>query len=201
MEFDIKGFFKRNKKLLLISLIIFLLFTVAGAVITFMAVGDDYGQITESINNLSSSNASTSTENAEYSTFTLYLFSHNLVADLITIMGGLFFSIPSVLIAIYNAVSIGGAFGADLTFSSVSILPHGIIEYAATVFALAAAFNITKLEVMMIKNRSFKKVLKENKILLKDILIMIIIVVVLVVIAAIIEANVTPLITEWYFGI
>ena len=42
-----KEFFKRNKKVLLISLVIFLIFAVGAAVFTFINIGDHYGQITK----------------------------------------------------------------------------------------------------------------------------------------------------------
>ncbi len=92
-------------------------------------------------------------------------------------------------------------FGTDLTFFSVTILPHGIIEYAASIFSLACAFKITKLEVEMIKTKSFTNVLSEHRRELKDILIMIVVVVVLLAIAAVIECNIVELIVKWYFGI
>lgn len=94
---------------------------------------------------------------------TFYLFLHNFSADLFVIVGGLLFSVISVLSIIFNAVSIGSSFGMDFTFSAVTILPHGIIEYAASVFSLACAFNITKLEIEMIKNRSFMQTLRIMK--------------------------------------
>ena len=92
-------------------------------------------------------------------------------------------------------------FGYDFTFHALTILPHGIIEYAALIFSLACAFKITKLEVEMIKTKSFKNVLNEHRRELKDILIMIVVVVVLLAVAAVIECNIVELIVKWYFGI
>ena len=196
-----KGFFKRNKKVLLVSFLIFLIFSVGGAIYGFLSIGDGYGVLSEGMFNASGNITRTSTFNAESFSGTINIFTHNLLADSIMILGGIFFSVISVLIAIFNALVIGVPFGGDLTFFSLSVLPHGIIEYSATVVSLAAAFSITKLEIKMIKNRSFKNTLKEHKTELKDILVMIIIVVVLLFIAAIIEVNITPLITEgYYFG-
>ena len=195
-----KEFFKRNKKVLLISLIIFLIFAVGAAVFTFVNIGDDYGQITEGFYQAKANGTLSVNESVpELNTFDLFL--HNLFADLIVIVGGVLFSVISLLLVIFNAVSIGIPFGTDLTFFSVTILPHGIIEYAATIFSLACAFNITKLEIEMIKTRSFTNVLNEHRRELKDILIMFVVVVVLLAITAVIECNIVELIAKWYFGI
>ncbi|WP_295723454.1 hypothetical protein [uncultured Methanobrevibacter sp.] len=55
----------------------------------------------------------------------------------------------------------GIPFGVDLTYAVVTILPYGILEYTALVFSLACALNKTKLEIKMIKNRSFKNTINE----------------------------------------
>lgn len=195
-----KEFFKRNKKVLLISLIIFLIFAVGATVYSFLTVGDDYGLISEGIIQAKANGTLQINESmAPLNTFDLFL--HNLFADLMVIVGGLLFSVISVLIVIFNALSIGLSFGTDFTFFGVTVLPHGIIEYAASVFALAGAFNITKIEVEMIKTRSFTNTLKEHRRELKDILIMIVVVVVLLAVAAVIECNFVEGIMRWYFGI
>ena len=195
-----REFFKRNKKVLLISLVIFLIFAVGAAVFTFINIGDHYGQITKGFLQ-AKANGTLSVNESMPKLNTFDLFLHNLFADLIVIVGGLLFSVISVLIIIFNAISIGMPFGTDLTFFSVTILPHGIIEYAASIFSLACAFKITKLEVEMIKTKSFTNVLKEHRRELKDILIMIAVVVVLLAVAAVIECNIVELVVKWYFGI
>ena len=63
------------------------------------------------------------------------------------------------------------------------------------------AFKITKIEIAIIKNRSFKSTLEEHKTELKDIFVILIVTVILLAIAAIIEAHITPLIIKWYFGL
>ena len=193
-----KGFFKRNKKIILIALIIFLVFAVSGMLISHMMVGDNEGQITKAFLNLPK-NATNQDVNMEVSS--LDFFVHNLTVNIIIIVGSLLFSVISVLIAAFNAVSIASSFGADLTFSLVAILPHSIFEYTATVIALAIAFLITKLEIAMIKNRSFKGTLRDSKTELKDILVLVIVMVVLLVIAAIIEGHITPIIVKSFFGL
>jgi uncharacterized membrane protein SpoIIM required for sporulation len=198
-----RGFIKRNRKVLLISLAIFVVFAVASALAGFFMIGDDYGAITNAINEVSSENggAMESSEDILMRNETLEFFVHNLSSDLIVVVGGLLFSVISVIVAAYNAVCIGYPFGMDFTFAAVSILPHGIIEYASTVIALAAAFNITKLEIEMIRKRSIRDVLSRRRAELKDILVMIVIVVILLLVAAIIEGNVTGLVISWFYGL
>ena len=189
------GFLKRNKKLLVISLAIFLVLAAAGAVTGFIKIGDNYGAIS---NIIQSENATGSIDMSSFQSETLDLFLHNLFSDIIVVLGGLLFSVISILIIILNAVSIGAPFGADLTFAAVSILPHAIIEYAASVIALAVAFKITILEIGVIKSRGFKDISKTD---LKDILVLVIVMVIFLAVAAIIECNVTPVIVSWYFGV
>ncbi len=194
-----KEFFKRNKKVLIFSLVIFLVCAIGSAIFAYSSVGENYGAISNALWHKNVTGNQTS--NMSFKLNTIDLFLHNLLADYVLIAGGLLFSVFSVLITIFNGVIIGIPFGTDLTYSLVTILPHGILEYSATVFALACAFNITKLEIKMIKNRSFKSTLIENKRALKDILIMCMIVFILLLIAAIIECNLIDPIATWYYGL
>lgn len=193
-----KGFLKRNKKFLLIALAIFLVSALAGAIISNASVGDNYGLISEAIYNHSQTGEG-SFSLPDFSSTDLFI--HNFFADLIVLFGGFLFSIPSVLSVIYNGFSIGAPFGADFLFASTSIIPHSIFEYPASIFALAAAFNMTWLEIKMIKNRSIRTVIDDNRIVLQDIFTMIIIMVVLLLIAAIIEGNITVWIIYWFYGL
>lgn len=186
----IKGYFSRNKKLILIALAILLIFFFMGVIVSNIGAGDNYGSITKAF---SQSNKSISFSDVKGDA--IGLFAHNLVADLIIFICGILFSVFSVLIVIYNAFTIGVPFGADMYFALVSILPHFIFEYVGgSVFALTGAFLITKLEINIIKKRSIKKVISDSYIL-KDIFFSLILVVFFLVIAAIIEAYVTPAIT------
>lgn len=194
-----KEFFKRNRNVLLISLALFLICAIGCAIYAHIAIGDKYGMISQRLYEMKA-NGTLMTDNKMPRLNTLDLYLHNLGADMVVILGGLLFSVFSVLIVIFNAATIAMPFGTDFTYAVVTILPHGIIEYAALVFSLACAFNITKLEIKMIKNRSFRNTLNEHKRELKDILIMIVIVVVLLAIAAIIECNLVEYIMRWFFG-
>lgn len=114
-------------------------------------------------------------------------------------MGGFLFSIISLILTILNAASIGSIFGVDLIYSILSVLPHSVFEYTATVLSLSCALIITKLEIRIIKKRDFKNTIRESKTELKDILVLIIVIVILLAIAAIIDAHITPMILDWYF--
>ncbi|MBQ6100454.1 MAG: stage II sporulation protein M [Methanobrevibacter sp.] len=189
------GFFKRNKKIILITVLIMLGSAVVGAGIGFINGEGKYNQISDNLRTLQSNDGET------VETSSLFLFIHNLTADLIIIIGGILFSIISVISVIFNGVMIGTPFGVDLAFAASSILPHAIIEYLAGALALAAAFKITQLEIKIIKNRNLRDTLSENKVFIKDIAVIIIIMIVLLAVAAIIEGHITPRIVTWYYGL
>ena len=146
-------------------------------------------------------NQNISTNTGDLQLSSIELFFHNLTADFIIILGGILFSIISLIVTVFNGFGIGGPFGVDTMFACASILPHGIIEYTATSLSLAAAFLLTKLEIMMIKNRSIKETINENKVILKDILVLVIVIVVLTGIAAIIEGHLTYLFINLVYGL
>ena len=193
-----EGFLKRNRNMLLIALGIFLVFFIAGAVYGYISIGDNAGQITEAMINASQSETSNPLAGLDLSS--VDLFTHNLGADMLTVLGGLVLSIPSIAVIIFNAFSLGSLFGMDFTYAVVSVIPHSIIEYPASVLALSAAFIITKIEIRIIKNRNFRNTLRESKTELKDILVLIIAIAILLAIASIIEAHITPRVVFWYFN-
>lgn len=185
-----KGYFSRNRKLILIALAILLIFFFIGVIVGNISAGDSHGSITKA---MSQSNKTLSLSQVKGDAIGLFL--HNLFADFIIFICGILFSVFSVLIVIYNALTIGIPFGADLYFALVSIVPHFIFEYlGGSVFALTGAFLITKLEINIIKKRSIKEVISDSYIL-KDILFSFLLMVIFLFIAAIIEAYVTPAIT------
>ena len=140
-----KGFFKRNKKIIIVAVLIMLMSAVAGCAISSIYAGDDIkGKVTEGLFN-ASNNKTGDVRSGDVDINSLELFVHNLTVDVIVVVLGVFFSIFSVLITIFNGVSIGSIFGVDLTFACVSVLPHAVIEYFAGALALAAAFLVTKL--------------------------------------------------------
>ena len=191
------GFFKRNKKIIIISFVIFILFALAGMIVSNMIVGDQVGKISKAMMEMPKNGTGA---NLDIGMSSLDLFIHNFSVSVIIIAGGILFSIISFLVTVFNAFSIGAPFGSDPVFALVSILPHSIFEYSATTLSLAVAFLITKLEIKMIRQRSFMGTLRESETELKDILVLIIVIVVLLAVAAVIEAYITPMIVKAYFG-
>ena len=195
-----KGFINRNKKVILIAVIIMLLSAVAGTGMAYMKADGNYNIISKELSSQEIKNTQPSND-TDTGMSAIGYFIHNTIADLFVIIGGIFFSIISVILVIFNGITIGGLFGMDLPYAMTSILPHGIIEYFAGALALAIAFKITQLEIKMIKNRSFKSTLNDNETFLKDILVILIVMLVLLAIAGIIEAHITPMVVKGYFGI
>ena len=191
------GFFKRNKKIIIISFVIFILFALAGMIVSNVMAGDQVGKISKAMMEMPKNGTGA---NLDIGMSSLDLFIHNFSVSVIIIAGGILFSIISFLVTVFNAFSIGAPFGSDPVFALVSILPHSIFEYSATTLSLAVAFLITKLEIKMIRQRSFMGTLRESETELKDILVLIIVIVVLLAVAAVIEAYITPMVVKAYFG-
>lgn len=191
-------FFKRNKKIIIISFVIFIVCALIGGVVTGILTGENGGKITKALMEMPKNGTN---QDLGFTVSFSEIFIHNLTVSIMIILGGILFSVISVLITIFNAFSIGTPFGSDFTFAALSILPHSLFEYSATSLSLAVAFMITKLEIKMIKERSFMATLRESRTEVKDILLLIIVIVVLLFIAALIEGFITPMIVTSYFGL
>ncbi len=129
----------------------------------------------------------------------IILFLYNFSIDFGCILGGLVFSLPSLIITFVNASQIGVIF-SELNFIIIllGIIPHGIFEIPSSVFALSGALMITSFELKIIKGvLSSKTTVKEeieNSIyLIKDAIISVGIVFLLLIIAAFIETFITPI--------
>ena len=187
----LKGFFKRNKKLLIISFIIVIASLIIIAVCGRMLFGADA---------VTGVNKSTT---ANFSGF-IDLFINNFKSDAIVLLGGFVLSIFSLILTIFNCFVVGMLFGMDPYAAAVGILPHGIFEYAASVFALTGAFIITKLEIAsfkawLSKDHTVKEVLNDNKNVIKDIILIIVFIIILLLIAALIENYITPMLLDMVF--
>lgn len=197
MKFIDKEFFSRNRKLILISLIIVFGSLIVGSMIGYFEAGDNYGQMSEMIayaheHNIPSpiSNTGTETSGIEY-------FIHNFIIDILTMIGGFLFSIFSVINVLQSSFIAGQFIGHDFTFGLVSTLPHGIIEYLGTVFALTIAFIITRAEIRIIRTRSLEGLKRD----FKDMIPLLILDIIFLAVAGFIEAYVTPGIVSSFFGI
>jgi uncharacterized membrane protein SpoIIM required for sporulation len=197
MKFIDKEFFNRNKKLLLIAFIIVFGSLIVGSIAGYFEAGDSYGEMSEMIAFGHEHNIKTNMSVTQDGTSALEYFVHNFMIDIITILGGILFSIYSVWNVLSSSFIAGHYIGQDFVFGLVSTLPHGIIEYMATVFALTIAFIITRREITIIQTRSFDGINTD----LKDILILLILDIIFLAVAAFIEAHVTPGIVSSVFGI
>ncbi len=184
----LKEYFSRNKVYILISVLILIASAVLGVI--FSDIIKEF--VIEILENIVLSMP----ENPTVYNEATFLFQNNIRANIIIMLGGLFFSIFSILAIIMNGLIIGFTYTlvTPLQFI-VGILPHGIFELPATVLSLVGAFLITKLEINLL-DALFKKQLKEeigkSNEIIKDIVLTFIIILILLIIAAIIEAGVTP---------
>ena len=197
MKFIDKEFLNRNKKLLLIAFIIVFGSLIVGSIVGYFEAGDSYGEMSEMIAFGHEHNIQTNMSVADNGPSALEYFVHNFMIDIITILGGILFSIFSVWNVLSSSFIAGHYIGQDFLFGMVSTLPHGIIEYLATVFALTIAFIITRREINIIKTRSFDGINTD----LKDIVILLVLDIIFLAVAAVIEAHVTPGIISSVFGI
>ena len=197
MEIIDKEFLNRNKKLLLIAFIIVFGSLIAGSILGYFEAGDSYGEMSEMIAYSHEHDIKTNMSITDNPTSASEYFVHNFMVDIITMLGGILFSIFSIWNVLSSSFIAGHFIGQDFLFGLVSTLPHGIIEYMATVFALTIAFIITRREINIIKTRSFDGIKTD----LKDIVVLLVLDIIFLAIAAFIEAHVTSGIVSSVFGI
>lgn len=182
------GYFGRNKFLILVSLSVLLLSFLLGILISDQIRNVMLELLRNMVSNYPLDN--TVVDNM------FLLFFNNVRVDFMVLLGGLIFSLFSVLITITNGIVLGFVFTmVPFSVFVVGIFPHGIFELSASVIALTGAFILTMLEIRLIfalfKGR-FRECLGNSHVLIKDIVFSVILFVVLLVIAAIIESAVTP---------
>ena len=126
------------------------------------------------------------------------LFQYNFSIDFGCIIGGLFLSIPSLIITFINACQIGVLF-SEVNFIIIlfGVIPHGIFEIPSSVFAFSGALMLTSFELKIVKGILSSKTtvneeLNNSIYLVKDAIISSGIVFVLLTIAAFIETFITP---------
>ena len=192
----VKGYFSRNKKIYLISIVLFLFLGLFGMAvrgvpdavnITANSLDDDIYDDTY-LNNTTEGN---------FNGF-LSLFVNNSINDVSCIIGGLLLGIPTLFISFTNAtnfISIFLTWPADTII--YGIIPHGIFEIPSSLFALAGGIMLFKTELNIIKGLLSSKTtvneqLNESECLIKDAIITIIIVFVLLFFAALVEEYITP---------
>ncbi|PFE13229.1 stage II sporulation protein M [Bacillus cereus] len=170
-----KLFWYRNRRIILASIIIYILGIILGLVFNDILHTDPP---TKSIKN-----------NPSF----LHFAYHNLLANILTCFSFFTFGIFTIVLIIYNGFLIGLSSihsieqGKNLLYVICALLPHGIFEIPAFIFAGAIGFK--GLDFI------FKKITgKKVELFFRDILTMLLVIFILTCIAAIIEANITPMI-------
>ena len=205
----LNGYYRRNRTLINIALVITLFFFIMGYL--FFDINSLYEEETLSIENMEESYYNyeeyiddtdaqlidSILEDTSLEGF-IELFMHNLIIDYTALFGGIFISIPTLIITANNVSMFGGIFSSiDMLMILTSVMPHGIFEIPSSLFALIGGFMITRYELRIIRGilSSHSTVVLEwnnSMNLLKDIILTIIIVFILLLLAAFIETFITP---------
>jgi stage II sporulation protein M len=183
-----KEYFHRNRTYIIISCILLFVSIILGIVFSEVIKEVMVDILKEMLSNINDNNSI-------YEEMYL-LFTNNIRANLIILLGGLLFSIISILAVIVNGLLIGFTYTLVTPIQFiVGIFPHGIFELPAIILSLVGAFIIMKLEINLI-DAFFKGNLrlewKNSTKSIQDILFTVVIIVILLVIAAIIEGGLTP---------
>lgn len=194
----LKGYFKRNKKIFITAIVLFVLL----GVLSVFAGG--YSQtVSLSEKSLSQANIGDDSTHPDLKNITtvesfVELTCHNLIQDLTCLFGGLLLFIPSLFISAINAYNFLTIFITyPLPVIIYGILPHGIFEIPSSIFALAGAIMLFKTEINVIKGiisskTTVKDKINESEYLIKDAIITCFIVILLLVVAGFIEIFITP---------
>lgn len=185
----VKGYFHRNKKIFIVSILIFLILGSIGTMLNMDTMNIDHKSVAAAMNS--------NTNNDAFGDF-VRLFIHNFIYDVSVIIGGLLLFIPALQLTFINATNMITLFvkGNPLMLL-VGVIPHGIFEIPSSIFATAGALMLFLTEINIIKaiisRNKISDAINESEILIKDAILTIIIVFVLLLIAAFIEAFITPM--------
>lgn len=198
------GLYNRNKKLLLIAVVIYFASLFIGIFIGYFSTAFTGNFLTSIINKLRGMII-------EITTFSILL--HNLQSLLFSYFGGLIIIIPIGALA-FNGFIYGAFVGYFLHggvlpnyFVSnpvdfiIYTLPHGIFEIPGFIIAGAAGFRLTTLVIGILESISRKTPISEHYWKLKDSLALLVIAIVLIFIAAIIEANFSVSVGNYFTGL
>ena len=165
----IKEYFHRNKYLILLSAVIFLVSVLLGVFFS------------ESFKQLATEIIKQMLEEIPMETVSGNAISLLIISLFAILVNGILIGYVSTLMS-------------PIVFL-IGTVPHGIFELTAIVLSLTGAFIITKMEIVLIQalfSKTFEEKKEDMKVYLKDVLFTVIITVILLLIAAIIEAAVTP---------
>ena len=196
------GVYKRNKKLLVVSTVIFFVSLIIGVVIGYIYPDFIGNLLTEFSNEL----------NSQVDISTLSIFTHNIKTALMVYAGGIIGIVTAALLSV-NGFIIGAFLGyfmhggvinhsgvTPLVFISY-IVPHGIFEIPALIIASAAGFRLTTVVIDLINSLRGKPYVNNDYQKFKDSLALLAVAVILFAIAAVIEANFTMSIGNYITGL
>lgn len=191
----LKGYFHRNKKIFLVSILLFIILGSIGTLTNSDTMGIEFHKSLEG--DMQKNVDSESDYETSFIGF-LALFIHNFINDFSSIIGGLFLFIPTLYISFINATNMITLFvKGDPLLILVAVMPHGIFEIPSGIFAMAGGLMLFITEINVIKailtRNSVKEAINDSDKLIKDAIISTIIVFILLVIAAFIEIFITPL--------
>ncbi|MGH0945268.1 stage II sporulation protein M [Bacillus mycoides] len=170
-----KLFWYRNRRIILASIIIYILGIILGLVFSDILQTDP------------------PTKGIKANLGFLHFTYHNLLANILTCFSFFTFGIFTIVLIIYNGFLIGISSihsieqGHNLLYVICALLPHGIFEIPAFIFAGAIGFKGLD---FILKKITGKKV----ELFFRDIFTMLLVIFILTCIAATIEANITPMI-------
>jgi stage II sporulation protein M len=197
-----KGVYKRNKKLLAVSVAIFFVPLFIGVLAGYFSP-DVVGYFLTGFSNEISSQVDIST---------VSIFMHNIRSAFIAYAGGIIGIITAAVLS-GNGFILGaflGYFmhGGAINHSSITplvfisyIVPHGIFEIPALIIASAAGFRLTTVVIDLISSLRGKPYVNNDYQKFKDSLALLAVAVILFAIAAVIEANFTMSIGNYITGL
>ncbi len=197
-----KGVFKRNKKLLAVSIIIFFVPLFIGIIVGYLSTALVGNFLTSFSNELSS----------QVDISTASIFMHNIRTAFMAYAGGIIGIATAVLLSLNGFIL--GAFlgyftnGGAINHAGVSplvfvsyVVPHGIFEIPAIIIACTAGFRLTSIIIDLINSLRGKPYINNDYLKFKDSMALLIIAVILFAIAAVIEANFTVPIGNYITGL
>jgi stage II sporulation protein M len=196
--------YKRNKRVLIASLIIFFASVLIGGVGPYLS-----SSFNQYMTNLMTNYISL-IEHALKLPATYIFINNSRFAFFDMYIYGILFGITSAIELAYTGLVVGFAF-VKYPFTPFYLLPHGIFELSSFIIAAAAGFklSITTLNIIWgglhIKRdnsigEQVNKILSANYLKFRDSLTLFIIAIILLVIAAIIEANISLAIGNYITG-
>ncbi len=193
---EIKNIYNKNKKLLLVIIILFVLSLILG-----------YSGLLDSYMNIIYKELSENISNGNIELTTLSILRYNLLSVFINYCTGIFFGLGSIFSLVQNSAFVGyfaaqSASSGKLLDFILLILPHGIFEFTGLFFVTAAGLRVGHFVIRIcdgfingIASANLKINLKYNynhyKSEITESLKLLVISVILFIIAAIIEANFT----------